>query len=103
MTVYVEAIKKLFRYIQHKWLQNVRDQRLSVVGIPERTNNGDILITRHLYFTVISRHFCYLTFPVCRRFRYLAYKVNDHYFTFQLLSLFSIYRHFYYSAFRCYR
>ena len=38
--VHVEAIKKLFRFIRHKWLQSVGAQRLSVVGIPDRTNNS---------------------------------------------------------------
>jgi len=37
--VHVEAIKKLLRYIRHKWwLQSVGAQRLSVVGIPDRPN-----------------------------------------------------------------
>jgi len=30
----------LFRYILHKWLQSVGAERLSVVGIPDKSNNG---------------------------------------------------------------
>lgn len=38
--VHVESIKKLFRYVRRQWLQSVGAQRLSVAGLPDRTNNG---------------------------------------------------------------
>ena len=38
--VHLESIKKLFSYIRRQWLHSVGAQRLSVAGLPDRTNNG---------------------------------------------------------------